>query len=142
MTIDEALTRLGRFGKFQLVAFVIVQMFFSLTNMFLYNLTYLLLEPAVTCGGEPCKLEVACEEGTPFEIVESDPVSLNNWLVELDAFCFSGFKIGLFGSLYFIGFTIASALIKYGDRIGRRNFLLIGGLAAIFVNAFIIFYPN
>lgn len=117
-------------------------MIFGLTNMFLYNLTYLLLEPAVTCNGEPCDLGKACEEGIQFEIDESDPNTLTNWLSQLDAQCFSGFKIGLFGSLYFVGFTTASALIKYGDKIGRRNFLLLGAVVAIFVNAWLIFYPN
>lgn len=116
-------------------------MFWSLNNVFVYNLAYLFLPPEITCGGQECKLKDACENNIPFQIVEDSSITLHNWMEDMDAYCYSGFKIGLFGSLSFIGFTIVSFLMKLGDRLGRRNFMLYGGIIAIFTAILLIFIP-
>jgi len=55
-------------------------------------------------------------------------ISLYNWTYELGMNCSSSFKIGLFGSLFFLGVAISTILMKFGDRLGRKNFMVLGGI--------------
>ena len=55
-------------------------------------------------------------------------MSLKNWTWEMDMQCDSSFLIGFFGSLYFLGVAISTLLMKFGDKLGRKNFMILGGV--------------
>ena len=47
--------------------------------------------------------------------------SFSNWVDALDIFCISGFKMGLFGSLFYVGYVIGSlSFLRLGDVYGRK----------------------
>jgi MFS family permease len=73
---------------------------------------------------------------------DGDRETFHNWMTNMDLTCISSFHLGLFGSLYFVGYVIGTlTLLRLGDIIGRKPVVtatsagLIGLFAAfIFVN--------
>jgi len=60
-----------------------------------------------------------------YRVDEGSNETLHNWITSLDLLCTSNFKLGLFGSLYFVGFVVgAITLLRLGDIYGRRPVLL------------------
>jgi len=52
---------------------------------------------------------------------------LQNWIDDLNLRCVEKWRIGLFGSFYFIGNVIGSTLLsEYGDTIGRIPLIRVG----------------
>jgi len=41
-------------------------------------------------------------------------------MTDLELYCYSDFLIGLFGSLYFVGFALNGVILKQADRFGRK----------------------
>ena len=81
----------------------------------------------------PCIHSDYCRDGTwliPQEnvtIVEDSPETLDNWVGELDLMCRSNLLIGLFGSLFFVGFVLGAVFVTpLGDRYGRVTAILVG----------------
>ena len=53
----------------------------------------------------------------------TDRRSLNNWMTEHNLYCEPRFYIGLFGSMYFLGFLFQGTLLKLSDYYGRLNLI-------------------
>ena len=69
--------------------------------------------------------------------------SLYNWAYEMDLFCTSSFEIGLFGSLYFVGFMFGSlTLLRLADMYGRRPIYYIGIVLHLVSVTFTIFIDS
>jgi MFS family permease len=67
--------------------------------------------------------------------------TVHNWITNMDLTCISGFQLGLFGSLYFVGFVIgALTLLRLGDIIGRKPVVTMTslGLLCLFVSLFFV----
>ena len=60
----------------------------------------------------------------------------------MDLLCEKDYKIGLFGSLYFVGFFIGSAFfLRFADIYGRRIIVIIGIIGSVCCG-FLIFIIN
>ena len=55
--------------------------------------------------------------------------------------CSSAFLIGLFGSLYFLGVAVSTLLMKFGDKFGRKNFMIFGGIVSTIDVICLLFIP-
>ena len=58
----------------------------------------------------------------------TDLTSLNNWFIQLDLTCTSKAKIGLIGSMQFVGWAIASIFIPRLADIYGRKWVYIGSM--------------
>jgi MFS family permease len=57
----------------------------------------------------------------------------------LNLICISNFQLGLFGSLYFIGFVVgALTLLRLGDTLGRKPVLMFTSISYMIL--FLLFY--
>ena len=66
-----------------------------------------------------------------FEVDYSDPKSFHNWMTDQELYCYSGFQIGLLGSMFFLGLALSGILLKMSDYIGRLNVVKIGQVIQI-----------
>lgn len=138
----------GRFGFFQLLTVLFYILYKNSSVLFLFGLGFL-TRPAKNyeCYHEEsdrwsyCSKEEICSKGIPgtnYRPIEDDEY-IHNWVgpEKLDLLCQSKFKIGLLGSMYFIG--IVSTILIWpwiSDKwFGRRSIFLITGL--IFICGFI-----
>lgn len=54
-TIDELLERAGDMGRFQFIAFLVLQLVISPNGFLLYNVSYLMMRPELQCFSEVTK---------------------------------------------------------------------------------------
>ena len=105
--------------------------------------------PQYTCSDGnvswQCSREEFCfaEEEVFFTPDYSERESLYNFIWEFDAHCISGFELGLFGGMYFLGFILGSQLLSgIADIFGRmgafRRFYFTAALGA----GLVYFAPN
>ena len=65
---------------------------------------------------------------------------IRNWMEDLNLRCTPKWKIGLFGSIYFVGNVIGNTLLaEYGDTIGRIKLMKIGQSFTVLSYALIVF---
>lgn len=78
-----------------------------------------------------CEAEQWCNDSSLPHIIDWDSdYSLYNWVERLDMACVSWNKIGLLGSMYFVGWVISLIIIsRLADKMGRRV-LFLGSLVA------------
>jgi MFS family permease len=51
--------------------------------------------------------------------------SLSNWVQRFDLYCGKSFEIGLFGSMFFLGYISSCLLVPpLADKFGRKIFLV------------------
>jgi hypothetical protein len=100
----------------------------------IYGLSVLEKEPKhftcqhVTESGETvwtdCKKAEICDKGLShdqFQPDTSDDEYIYNWVDTLDLLCEPKYKVGLIGSMYFIGLCIAFTFVPLlGDQCGRK----------------------
>lgn len=68
--------------------------------------------------------------------------TITNWITMMDLVCAPDYKIGLFGSLYFIGFFVGCAFfMRFADIKGRRKLSMISVVGTI-LSSFTIFVIN
>lgn len=73
------------------------------------------------------EVEAWANPQTLYQIDRSADDTITNWITELDLVCISKFNLGIFGSLYFVGYVIgALTFVRLGDTIGRKPVLLFG----------------
>lgn len=87
-------------------------------SLLIYNLPYLLLYPQLKCqmnGAELthgtenyekyCNAKYICQnqERITYEVDETHPHTLNNWIKSFDLFCASNFSISVMAMNFFIG---------------------------------------
>ena len=56
----------------------------------------------------------------------SDSKSFHNWMTDQEMYCESNFMIGLFGSVFFLGFAMTGIMLKQADKFGRKKVLTFG----------------
>lgn len=77
---------------------------------------------------EFCNTSEACGEDSSmiYKINHNSRETILNWNTEFDLIWADDFKIGLFGSIYFLGFAIgAITLLRLADKYGRKPVLAI-----------------
>jgi len=89
--------------------FLLIIVFIS-GNRFLTMYPFLQLYPGLECLDQngnfaTCSVDVACNDlnsGT-YRIVDDSPITLNNWMVNLNLICEPKYAIGMQGILLFVG---------------------------------------
>jgi MFS family permease len=110
---------------------------FMTTAFLSFNLAFFLMFPIFKCPtGTDVEGNTIYKECTRHEICSNQPVvgvksmidvdhkySLNNWIERFDLECGAKWEIGLFGSMFFLGY-ISSCLIfpPLADAYGRKKF--------------------
>ena len=135
--IDQLFEKSGGFGRFQWLILLYVMVTYSGTNFYTYNLAYLELMPALKCRYSGYDDFVDCKDSKDVchrNLVQDwypnfdDKESFHNWMTEQNLYCKSSFMIGLFGSLYFLGFALNGIYVKQSDRFGRKAILISGSI--------------
>ena len=144
----------GGWGRMQLICFIFTIIAYQGPNYYAYCLAYLELVPRLLCGVEggelhECgKYSFAYENQTYFlgeeeyrselcdgnkirsdiyfEVDYNDSESYHNWMTDEQLYCKSKFMIGLFGSLFFLGFAISGLMLKFSDTVGRVRIVRFG----------------
>ena len=134
VTVEEAfeITRGNQWS--QLFYGLSLGFIYSLTGNFVYALPFLGKYPEFEWRENSnlewykwLRSEVWGEHTTEFayRYDESSIYTLNNWITSMSLEWAPEYKIGLFGSLYFIGYLIGSiGLTKFADEYGRKPVLL------------------
>ena len=165
--VEDILSQIP-FGKMQYYIILFHFWMFSTTAFLCYNYCFFLLDPMYRCSytseyanvhGIPgqtvgnlttyegsCTREEVCS-GEPallkWAVDWTSSYSLENWFVLLDIHCASSFEVGLFGSLYFAGFLLSSALIPpFADKYGRKFFVIIVCVVQTIGFGLMILIPN
>ncbi len=130
--IDHTYTKIEGNSKFYwLIAFPV-----GFAYWFGYSrlIPFLILIPKLTCsfnGGSDwmtwSEVEAWANPQTLYQIDYSTQDTISNWITELDLVCIPKFNLGIFGSLYFVGYVVgALTFVRLGDIIGRKPVLLFG----------------
>ncbi|CDW84323.1 UNKNOWN [Stylonychia lemnae] len=116
LTYDESLLAAGGFGRFQWFTTIFITILFNSSGHLFYGLAYLELYPAYICPQDipNCDHTDKCRDPS-IPIDWSSDKSLHNWVEKLDLTCAEPYKVGLLGSMYFAGWTIACLVVP---RIG------------------------
>lgn len=93
-----------------------------------YALTYLELWPDYICDPKidkkDCNRELMCKNPDNYNLIHVDwssTRSLENWVDRLDLICQPNWKVGLLGSMYLLGWSLACLVVpRLGDLYGRR----------------------
>jgi MFS family permease len=121
-------------------------MTYSLTGIFPYSIPFLVKVPALLWrqnkndSWEDWDQDEACD-GSYFDykVNHSSHETVTNWVTSMNLIWAEDYKVGLFGTLYFLGFFIGSAfLLRYADLKGRRKLVMIGILGSV-IWSFLIF---
>ncbi|TNV79680.1 hypothetical protein FGO68_gene574 [Halteria grandinella] len=105
------------------------------TNQYIFQcIPYLILFPKYICPllDPYCTPQDHCRSPEHYPVDISNPLSLNNWVEQLNLACENPYKIALLGSMYFAG-AIASGLFvtRLGDTHGRKLPTLISAIVSI-----------
>jgi hypothetical protein len=69
----------------------------------------------------PCNKEEICRDGLQFLIDKTEPEFLDNWVQKFGMLCEPKSKVGLLGSIYFVGMLFGLAFVPtLSDKYGRR----------------------
>ena len=133
-------------GKFQNILIAIHLLLYISSSFVVYNIGFLQMSPAYECTTNyqngtvstyPCSRSAVCQlealadnhpdlQSTSWQVDWDDSHSLHNWITWLNLHCDS-MLVGFFGTLYFLGFLIASFFINpLADKIGRLRIFLSG----------------
>ena len=107
-----------------------------------YALTYLELFPDYICADsvpkDNCTRDLMCsthgDDPAMIKVDWESTRSLHNWVERLDLVCEPGWKIGLIGSMYLMGWSLGCLFIpRLGDTKGRRWPFLITSVASVLI---------
>ena len=74
-----------------------------------------------------------------FKVDYDDPDTIYNWAVQMELYCTSKFRIGLFGSVYFVGFVFSGFILMLSDKYGRLKLTQYGTILAAVCVSFLYF---
>lgn len=60
-----------------------------------------------------------------------DSNSIYNWVTQMDLYCEEKWRIGLLGSMYFVGFVLSGFILLLADVYGRKIMSIIGNLLSL-----------
>lgn len=167
---DEIIRNMGgSFSRFHILAYMMCLTLFSTEGFLIYNLSYLTLEPKYMCvnsegvaqqckRADTCKAEfnndfskkyaadpkAADQFRSGFYIHEDENnIVLDNWMIDLDLRCAEKWKIGMFGSNFFIGNVIGSTILSsYGDTIGRIPLIKVSQGLTLLSYSYIVYFTR
>ena len=115
--INQLLIKTGGFGRLQIIMIIALLFWYQGISFFLYGLPFFELVPKIMWQKgalevfESWGTEDICVSGnlidkTKWYVDYSDSESFHNWMTDYDLYWDSSFMIGLFGSTFFVGFTL------------------------------------
>ena len=131
--IDTLIHKAGGFGRIQWLIMIFGIIADQGLNFFLWNIAYLELVPSILCKYTETSTFVKCHDYKDICIKDkvyewkvdySDPYSFHNWMTDQQLYCKSDFAIGMFGSMFFMGFGFLGVFLKFSDKFGRRNIII------------------
>ena len=116
---------------FQIIILIVYFIAANLYDPILFGLSFLEKEPKRfecrdqdTGEWKSCSKEEICSKGLPkedYRVDTSDDEYFDNWVEKYDLLCEPKMKIGLIGSMYFIGLIVFISFVPpLADRFGRR----------------------
>ena len=146
--VEDMIREAGGFGPWHYFTFITCILVGCLSTMFIYTMPILELMPSLLCKNSDgimysCQIDQVCtngevRQGVQFELDYEQSETIYNWIAQMDLYCISKFEIGLFGSIYFIGFVISGFLLMLADRYGRRTMTFYGVILAS-ISAYLLF---
>ena len=115
---NEVIVACGGFGKYQKFIVLLTGMITAQIGLIVYTLDILLLDPKILCDGQPCDLKDICIDNQidpkiNWAIDWQSPFSLKNWMYDLNMFCAESYRVAMFGSLFFLGYTGTGVLMQF-----------------------------
>ena len=114
---DSVIDMAGGFGRFQILASVIFTLVFITNGHLFYAIPFLVMFPKYMDNKTHTDY---CHDKLGVSVNWGDPWSLENWVDRFNLECVEPYKIGLLGSMYFVGTTVFGILVtRIGDLSGR-----------------------
>ena len=130
LSVEDMLRESGGFGYWHLYSFILCVLNGSISSMLIYTMAFLEKMPAMIWTNQDgsefhCTTTDICKEGIrdesiKFKIDYDDENTINNWVTQMDLYWLNRFQMGLFGSMYFIGFVLSGFLLMLSDVYGRK----------------------
>ena len=136
LNTDQAITRVGGMGCYQLVTGLIVWFLFTTVDILVYGLAFLQDTDNISiyCTAPDgtithCDKADACNSDLTSSYFFDTRNGRTNFITEVpELLCVSDAKIGLQGTLYYVGFLIGSLVwLRLTDYWGRK-WMMLGGL--------------
>ena len=148
LTQQKAFDLTGGFGMFQVILVISLFISFSFQGFISYNLYLFELEPEYTWQFHQNSTFAPCSARDRYDAIEwkldesRNNLNLDNWYTRLSFDTVPGWKIGMIGSVYFIGYIGGSLYFpRLADIHGRKPFVVIGAfLQSIW--ALLLFFSN
>ena len=100
------------------------------------------IDPVASCVADKSIPDNICSgKVISYEIDWSNPYSLHNWVEKLDLVCSPEWKVGMIGSIYFVGLVFTLIWVpRLSDMYGRKFIFMVGMIAdfAMFTCIFFI----
>jgi len=151
-TLDNMIDKTGGFGKLQFMILLWMLVANLPTAFYVMGLPTLEQFPQYTWSTSSgvkyfWSRNQIWQQGKPkeditWEIDWESTRSIKNWVYEMDLLCISKLKIGLFGSLYFLGFAISGIFLKFSDHYGRKKIIQVGCLFSWFIVTYLYAFPD
>ena len=94
-------------------------------------------------SSEICTRHQTCEPGVEFEIKTEGAIYLHNWIEDLNLRCVENWKIGMFGSIFFMGHVMGSVFLAgYGDTYGRIYLMRVGQGVSLVAYIWIVYFSR
>ena len=129
---------------FQMILFLFTSVSFATRGPVIYGLPYMTKEPdSFECrtvgadGGEvwsTCTKERICEQDLPKDAYRpvDNGETFDNWVEKYDMLCEPAYKVGLIGSMYFVGVVISAITFPpIADSYGRKPMVLVANIVLI-----------
>ena len=136
--LDQAVTELGGFSKFQIFAFLAVSAGLNSNGFWFYQQAYLMQEPKYACDlargvdlsqhDAICTSENICAKDsriTGHHINWDHEASLHNWHLDYDLMCMPKAQQGFASSMFWFGWCLTLLWMpRLGDVYGRKKLIL------------------
>ncbi|CAI2386847.1 unnamed protein product [Moneuplotes crassus] len=124
----------------------------GLNALSLYQIPFMTKMPDFECRNsssanwEACTVETVCantQEGFETRYDWSSETTIDNWITRLGLECVDSSKIGIIGSLFFLGFVLgAGFLLRLADIKGRKPILMASLIVSLFFGVGYLFVQN
>lgn len=136
LSIEDLLKEAGGFGPWHLYSFVLCILIGCLSTTYIYTMPFLETKPQLICQKEDgseyfCDSTEICigeeiNSNIKFKVDYDDDATIANWITQMDLYWIGKFKIGLFGSVYFLGFCFSGLILMLADKYGRKKLTIFG----------------
>ncbi|CDW91148.1 organic cation [Stylonychia lemnae] len=143
------------FGRYHIFLALLFLANFITNSFICYNYSYLLILPQYKCLNqttnlyENCENEYICQKlnqqqrGNLWYVDYQNVLSIDNWIDRLQMHCSEGYLIGLFGSMEFIGTSLAALIFPpLADTYGRKYFSYVSMWLTILVMLILLIFRN